>query len=273
MSFRRIGASPFIEETRMRTKSKIVALAALATIAMTGTAHADELPPSGDESQSSAVTGDQLQGGSPSQLHGGTEITVPSAPPILTDGSAHPYDRSSAAAWALAHAAGPQDFPAACTWFVSQALWAGGLPRSDAWTDDGSHGTFLKRPGTVSATAVEPLLSYLQATYPFSQFIYLDPGANSVPEAAPGDVLAYDWEGDGLWDHLALVTGIKSGQYPIVSEWGTSGAVEFVNPSAAGDYVARGWTYSENSGGWLQEFHPNMVVALLHIDPTLPTRY
>jgi hypothetical protein len=257
----------------MRAKLKIAGLAAFATLAMTGTAYADEVPPNGDENQSSTVTGDQLQGGSAEQLPSDTKINVPSRPPEIKNGSAHPFDRSDTVKWALKNATANQDFPAACTWFVSRALWAGGIPRSDAWNDDGERGTIFKRPGTVSATAVEPLLDYLQDTYPRSELIHLDPKINPVPEAVPGDIVAYDWEGDGTWDHLALVTDIERGQYPVVSEWGTSGAIEFVDPGKPSDYQARGWTYSRNSGHWLQKSYPDMEVALLHIDTTLPNRF
>ena len=44
-------------------------------------------------------------------------------------------------------------------------------------------------------------------------------------------------------------------QYPEVSEWG-------VNAS----YVKRGWTYSDNSGTWLQANHPRVQAALIHIN-------
>ena len=81
------------------------------------------------------------------------------------------------------------------------------------------------------------------------------------------------WEGDGSWDHLALVTGFAKGQYPLVAEWGTSGAIEVLKPHGPSDYVARGWTYSENADHWLQKSYPDMEVALLHIDTTLPSKY
>ena len=247
---------------------KVAVLAAVATIAMTGTAQADEPTPNGDESQSSTVTGDQLQGDSPRQLPGNTEINVPSPPPVITDGSVHKFDRDDAVAWALKDATAPQDFSAPCTWFVSRALWAGGIPRSHAWTDEGSHGFLQPRPGTASATAVEPLLDYLHETYPASKLTHLDPAINSVPKAELGDIFAYDWEGDGTWDHLALVTDIKPGQHPDVSEWGTADW-----PAVSVDYSQRGWTYSKKSDQWLQKSFPEMEVALLHIDTTLPNRY
>lgn len=224
-------------------------------------AQADELQP--------AISGAQLLA-APS----GAEINVP-APFVVTDGSSAPFSREAAQQWALSHSQDPNPFPAACTWFASQVLWAGGIPQSSEWTSDGSHGRlpyFTQRPGTAAATAVEPFISSLLSTYPRSTFSELSMTQNAVPQAQVGDVIAYDWEGDWTFDHIAVITGFASGDYPLVSEWGVADP-RFGNLHPATQYSQRGWTYSEKSSDWLQSGHPSMRAALLHIDTTIPSTY
>ncbi|SNY69299.1 amidase domain-containing protein [Paractinoplanes atraurantiacus] len=134
------------------------------------------------------------------------------------------------------------------------------------WTAEGEHGQIRKRPGTVSATAAQPLLDYLTSRYPLTRAIPMDFTANAVPEAQPGDIVAYDWEGDGAVDHLALVVNISSGAYPEVAEWG-------VGPLPRSGYQTRGWTWSNLKGRWLQVDHPNVRANLIHIDTTNITTF
>ena len=170
------------------------------------------------------------------------------------------YNRGKAVEWALASA--PQDPSASylgastCTWFVSNALWAGGFPKDDTWTDQGTQSR-RQLPGSVTAWSVVDLKAYLESHYsvtvvPLTQERFY---SNAVPEAELGDLIVYDWgEGEG-WSHFTMVTSIAPGQYPEVSEWGVSAS-----------YVKRGWTYSENSGDWLQANHPRVQAALIHIN-------
>jgi len=81
-----------------------------------------------------------------------------------------------------------------------------------------------------------------------------------VPDAAQGDIIAYDWgEGEGI-SHLSMVTSIAPNQYPEVSEWGTT---EKGTPSS---YRKRGWTWSENTGNWLQTRYPHVKAYLMHFN-------
>jgi putative amidase-like protein len=176
------------------------------------------------------------------------------------------FDRGATVRWANAHARDTPPHPASCTWFVSQALWAGGLPKTDAWTSSGSHGRFQKRPGTVAAWAVPDFVNYILQQYPRSTFTQLNLRGNKVPAAQPGDVIAYDWYGKSSTrnrsnlQHLSVVTGIARGEYPTVSEWSIFDGTE---PTP---YVSRGWTWSEKNHEWLQEEFPQVQAFLLHID-------
>lgn len=189
---------------------------------------------------------------------------VPSGLPPCGPNSATPmqgvnesYNRTAAVKWAIANATLDPAYwwdPPGCTWFVSQALWAGGFATDSEWTPEGSHST-RRTQGSVTAWSAPNLVQYLERNYSV-QLVPMDFSGNAVPLAEVGDVVAYDWENDGLIDHLAFVTGIAAGAYPEVSEWGTG----------ANWYTQRGWTYSEINHDWLQVEHPNVSATLVHIN-------
>lgn len=178
------------------------------------------------------------------------------------------FNRQATVDWALSHAQDEQTVSAMCTWFVSNALWAGGFPKSAEWTDAGSHGRVQRRPGTVDAWSVVDFMNYLSQNYdvtPISLGLLSDQN-NAVPQAEPGDIIAYDWgQGEGI-SHLALVVSISDGQYPNVAEWGQADWVlpfhRYTSP-----YSSRGWTWSEKHQQWLQEvLGGNVTAYLLHIN-------
>lgn len=179
------------------------------------------------------------------------------------------YNRQAAVNWALSNAQSlgqPNTF-SGCTWFASQALWAGGFTQSETWNKVYSHG---RLPGTVSATAAPELAKYLVNNYSVKQ-VDLNGDrfkSNSVPEAKVGDIIAYVWNDGGggnksitldKIDHLSVVTSISSGSYPNVSEWGTGW------PEG---YKSRGWTWSENSHDWFRQMEKtkNVHAILLHFN-------
>lgn len=175
------------------------------------------------------------------------------------------YDRNAAVDWARTHA---MDQPPlygtvpSCTWFVSQALWAGGLPQDQTWNATDSRAHSRGTDGTLTAWSAPDLVGYLLGTYDTAQ-VPMDFTANAVPEAVIGDVVAYDWDSDGTIDHLAFVTGIADGQYPEVSEWGVG---TWIGHSGPAGYTSRGWTYSDNNGRWLQADHPSVSATLIHFN-------
>ena len=169
-------------------------------------------------------------------------IGDPYNPPSATDGNDW-YNGQEAASYALATVNQPQPFDEACAWFVSNALWAGGLPEDDVWNENTSHGnmwSFAAGQGSPIAADVTMLTQYLLTNYPASYLQQLDlsPNATSWP-ASLGDVIIYVWGGDPNWltdgdhnIHMALVTHIEPSGYPDVSEWGDVGedAVSPDNP-------------------------------------------
>jgi hypothetical protein len=202
------------------------------------------------------------------------------------------YNRLAAVNWALAHAEDPQTNGDECTKFVSDALWAGGLPQDATWNNNGHYvsGNPIKGhlptvfTGSKTANTAPMLLDYLEHHYSY-QWIPLGPmnaGNNNVPQAEPGDIIAYSWNGPDLKtgqytiDHLAFVVGAadKNPQYPMVSEWGqlswdlpiNGPKYNLDNPNV--HIIERGWTYSELNHMYLQQepHHQNMTAYLLHFN-------
>lgn len=200
------------------------------------------------------------------------------------------YDRQAAENWALANAEDTPPNNGSCAWFVSHALWAGGLPKTSDWNDYwyDSHGFPTAvggsgvRQGTVDAWGASNLAQYLSS----QQYVTVEAlgtmnsGNNDLPDARPGDVIGYIWSppsniaSESLYDqlghidHLDVVTGSSASdpQYPLVSGWSEDGA-------SAVNYNQRGWTYSAEHHTWLQweqdknGNYPNMhmVAYLIHI--------
>lgn len=209
----------------------------------------------------------------------------PVAPPTATQPPATPtqptvptvpnpeYNRLAAVNWALAHAQDPQTNGEECAKFVSEALWAGELPQTLQWNNQGWYRSGLTWfDGTVTANAAQPLLTYLEQNYS-TEWVPLgkmSAGNNNVPEAEIGDIIAYSWNGDGTIDHLAFIVGFAEGnpEYPLVAEWGqfaNYGPGDILN-NPTSPYVERGWTWSEINHMYLQQEPGNqgMTAYLLH---------
>lgn len=84
--------------------------------------------------------------------HCGTEAAPQSQPEQPGQSYDDPpgYDRRKAANWALAHAQDVQPTENLCTWFVSQALLAGGIKEDGEFNDNERHGLFRQYPGARS---------------------------------------------------------------------------------------------------------------------------
>lgn len=199
---------------------------------------------------------------------------APNAAPVAAEGrkKADPesYNRFEAINWALQHAQDGQPKWGGCTWFVSQALWAGGFPQvRGEWTDDDRYPAkkgFPKsladswQPRAAASKQALTLWNYLQENASVS-VRELDFSVNEVPDARQGDIIAYDWgQGEGV-SHLTMVTSIAPGQYPEVSEWGTT-----VNEEVTSRYRKRGWTWRANTNEWLQSHYPHIKAYLLHFE-------
>lgn len=84
-----------------------------------------------------------------------------------------------------------------CTNFVSQCLYAGGMPMTSGWYWNSR--TNYNYSG--SWTIPQELANYLRSQ---GYNIIVSP---SVSQVSAGDVIFYDWGADGRWDHSAICVG------------------------------------------------------------------
>jgi hypothetical protein len=156
------------------------------------------------------------------------------------------YHRTAAIGWALAHWGDAERYPNQdCTWFVSQALWAGGLPRTSTWTD--------QTTPSVAAVRADALKNAL-TNAGFATISELSWSDNTAGRAQDGDIIAYDWNGrpDGVIDHLAIVTSHDAQGTPSVTQH-----------SPARD--TRVWSWDPGAQTSIQVSHPGSRVYLIHI--------
>ena len=185
---------------------------------------------------------------------GGSSSTGGPTPGTTT--SSKKYNRSAAQQWALANVYTSPRYSEDCTWYASQALWKGGMPKDYVWTDS----TFTDKasphnplPGPSRTAAYAPaLISYLVFGKHLAAWRPLPWSQNAIPDARIGDLIAYDWNDDGLIDHIMVVTDIESGSRVYVSG--------HTNPTKNAY-----WSWSTAYNGWIQYKYPKPVAYLVHI--------
>jgi len=152
-------------------------------------------------------------------------------------GRAVRYDREAARAYADAwwNGANPKyrRFAVDCTNYVSQCLFAGGLPmdytgrRDSGWWYEGYAGGAERWSFSWAVSHSLCLYMSVQSRPPR--------GAKKTDprELAVGDVIFYDWDGDGRWQHTAIVTGHDREGWPLVN-------------AHTGDSRRRYWDYRDS---------------------------
>jgi hypothetical protein len=105
------------------------------------------------------------------------------------------------------HANGLPDFPDNCTNFVSQALYFGGLKMKSTTFNHRQDNNVWAYKGTLQ---LAPTYTWggAQNNYSYmSQYSHAFTVENNPDHLGGGAVLYADWEGDGILDHAAIVTG------------------------------------------------------------------
>ncbi len=133
------------------------------------------------------------------------------------------YDRMKAKAyadrwWNSRNPAFPS-FPVDCTNFISQCLFAGGAPMN--YTNNRSQGWWMRadyRPGGPEtwsySWAVAHSLHWYLRTAQSGLRGELQAAANALQI---GDVIQYDWNGDGRFTHSTMVTAFNAVGEPLVN--------------------------------------------------------
>lgn len=194
---------------------------------------------------------------------------APAAPTTLDWGL---YDRQAAARWASDHVYDDPVMDEDCTWFVTQALWAGRFNNtgelSSYSTTDGAFGDDWRSIAVAAvrahippwqpfnpartATMADRLPGYLQ-TQGWATISKITWSDNTAHGAQLGDIIAYDFNGDQRYDHLAMVTSLNTQGYPSVSEHS--------NP-----HRDRYWSWSIQGNNWFEVLSNKTAVAyLVHI--------
>ncbi|WP_124726831.1 amidase domain-containing protein [Staphylospora marina] len=127
-----------------------------------------------------------------------------------------------------------------CTNFISQCLHEGGLPMTRGW--------WCRRRGKRFTWSFSWAVAH-------SFYLLLNGGgptgnvrkAASAFDLRPGDVICYDFEGDGRWNHNVIVTAIDADGAPLVN-------------AHTNDSFRRRWEYRD-SAAWT----PNTRYAFFRI--------
>ncbi|MFF5034118.1 amidase domain-containing protein [Nocardia salmonicida] len=178
------------------------------------------------------------------------------------------FERLQAANSAIKWNDSPYVFPLSdCTFYVSSALWDGGLPSTSDWTPKTSDTSKLAsknilNPGPSKAAAsANEFAKYMKSskTAVVKLITWSD---NTAAGAELADVIAFDWDGGAnIWtgsnndkteiDHLAIVTGFTDKHYPLVSQH---------SPTRLNRY----WSWDEGSNNWIEFSHKGARAYLIH---------
>jgi len=128
------------------------------------------------------------------------------------------YRRDTAVAYAdkycLTYFRNAVRFSADCANFASQCAFAGRMPmnpgswKSGWWYD--SHGTGAPSDDTYSWSWIN-----VGKQMPFWNGLRTD-WVGGITDLGRGDFVYYDWSGDGVWDHVAVVVGTNSAGQKVI---------------------------------------------------------
>lgn len=144
-----------------------------------------------------------------------TQILSPEKKTSLAD-ERFTYDRQAAVKyaerWWNRYNPAYRNFSVNCTNFVSQCLFAGGAPMRGA--PNRNQGWWYQHDNwSYSWSVAHSLRWYLSGSTQGLQGKEVE----SVQELSPGDVICYDFQGDGRWDHQTIVVTKDAQGMPLVN--------------------------------------------------------
>lgn len=174
-------------------------------------------------------------------------ISPPKQEPAMTvmkkSGTNHPadkfsYNRDAAVAyankWWNSYNPSYETFQVDCTNYVSQCLFAGGAPmRGEPAREEG---WWYKGGGWSFSWSVSHSLRWYLST---SEEGLTASEVKSAEELLPGDIICYDFERDGKWDHTTIVVAKDKEGMPLVN-------------AHTDNSKNRYWTY-EDSLAWTEQ--------------------
>ncbi|MEC3606239.1 amidase domain-containing protein [Bacillus glycinifermentans] len=187
-----------------------------------------------------------------------TEIPRPSVQPISDDeycadaekrellGRAFTYDRLSAVRYAETfwnkRNSAYKNFEDNCTNFISQCIRAGDAPMR-GYPNRGAGWWMQNHSWSYSWTVAHSLRTFLKRSKTGLRAIQ----AGAAEELTVGDVICYDFNGDGRFDHVAIVTAKDKGNMPLVN-------------AQTHDCRMRYWSYEDSPA-----YTPSIRYAFFHI--------
>jgi len=96
-----------------------------------------------------------------------------------------------------------------CTNFISQCLYAGGLPME--FRENPEQGWWIKKDRWSYSWSVAHSLRWYLSTIPFLKQV------NTAKELELGDLISYSWNGNNVWNHFTIVTGKDRDKEPLVN--------------------------------------------------------
>jgi hypothetical protein len=152
-----------------------------------------------------------------------------------------------------------------CTNFVSQALYAGGIGMRTSPSYSGNAAWYMvkkRNRWSYAAPWVNAqdqsifMLRYLPGVTQVASYYGLASGATAADHAQQGDVVLYDWNNDGVYDHEAIITASDGTNPDGTTNW------DLVDAHTNNRYHAY-WTLAQYNASWA-----TTRVVVLHIAPT-----
>ena len=148
-----------------------------------------------------------------------------------------------------------------CTNFVSQALHAGGIAMRTSPQYSGDAAWYMlksKHRWSYAVTWINAqdnsifTLQHLRGVNQVASYYGVAPGQRVPDNAAQGDIVLYDFNNDGVYDHEAIVTASDDGN----TSW------DLVDAHDNNRYHAY-WTLAQYNASWA-----TTRIVVLHIPPT-----
>jgi hypothetical protein len=152
-----------------------------------------------------------------------------------------------------------------CTNFVSQALDAGGIAMRTSPPYSGNaawymlqnrHHRWSYAPPWINAQDQSIFLQHLPGVTIVASYYGVAPGQTVANNASQGDIVLYDWNNDGIYDHEAIITASDGTYADGSTNW------DLVDAHTNNRYHAY-WTLSQYNATWA-----TTRIVVLHIPPT-----
>jgi hypothetical protein len=152
-----------------------------------------------------------------------------------------------------------------CTNFVSQALYAGGIAMRTSPPYTGNAAWYMQKTRRRWSYALPWVnaqdqsifaLQHLLGVSQVASYYGLAPGTTAADNAGQGDIVLYDWNNDGIYDHEAIITASDRANPDGTANW------DLVDAHTNNRFHAY-WTLAQFNASWA-----TTRIVVLHIPAT-----